>query len=273
MTGKKLREALRGGSRLYGTMIVSDSPYWLVPVKTLGLDFVFIDTEHVALDRKTLSWMCHAYREAGLPPIVRIPSPDPYAAAMVIDGGAVGLVAPYIETADQVRRLAATIKLRPLKGERLQALLSGSETLNDELGEYLKSRNDGHLFIANIESLPAMEALDDILSVEQLDAVLIGPHDLSCSMGIPEQYTDTAFIEAVEEIIGKARTRGKGAGIHMVYPDGIDQEIQFARRGANLIVHSADILSFQRGIRQDLDRIRGALGDEATSTDTPETNL
>src|SRR5688500_7483277 len=72
MTTKELRAALRGG-RAYGTLIVSDSPRWPAQMAQIGLDFVFIDTEHVALDRQPLAWMCQTYAALGLPPIVRIP--------------------------------------------------------------------------------------------------------------------------------------------------------------------------------------------------------
>lgn len=262
MTGNELKAALRAGQRVYGTLIVSPSPMWLAPVKSLGLDFVFIDTEHIALDREKLSWMCHAYREAGLAPIARIPSPDPFAAAMAIDGGAVGVVAPYIESAAQVRRLVGAVKYRPLKGARLQELLAETDGIEPELRDYLDGSNAGHLFIANIESRPAMEALDDILLIDELDGVLVGPHDLSCSLGIPEQYGEAVFVEAVEEIIRKARARDKGAGIHMVYSDGVEHEVRLARRGANLILHSADLIAFREAMRNDLLQIKAALGED-----------
>src|SRR5258707_5272328 len=118
MTPTQLRAALRAGRPVYGTLIVSDSPRWPASVAQIGLDFVFIDTEHIAIDRHPLSWMCHTYAALGLPPIVRIPSPDPYEATKILDGGAVGIVAPYVEAADQVRALRGAVKLRPLKGAK-----------------------------------------------------------------------------------------------------------------------------------------------------------
>ena len=93
MTGRKLGEALRNGQRVYGTLIVSPSPHWPALVSTIGLDFVFIDTEHIAIDRHELAWMCRAYGAMNLAPVVRFPSPDPYQACMVLDGGACGVVA------------------------------------------------------------------------------------------------------------------------------------------------------------------------------------
>ena len=91
MTPAQFRQRLIAGDVLFGTLIVSPSPRWPEVVRDCGLDFVFIDTEHISLDRTDLSWMCRTYAAMGLPPIVRIPSPDPYGAGMVLDGGAAGL--------------------------------------------------------------------------------------------------------------------------------------------------------------------------------------
>ena len=187
MTPKQLRAAFRSSQRSYGTLIVSDSPRWPAQVVQIGLDFVFIDTEHIAIDRKELSWMCQTYAALGLPPIVRIPSPDPYAATMVLDGGAAGIVAPYVETVEQVRALHGAVKLRPIKGARLDAVLAGKTRFEPTLAEYQRSHAGENILVINIESRPAMENIDALVSVEGVDAVLIGPHDLSSSLGIPER--------------------------------------------------------------------------------------
>ena len=98
MTGYECKQALAAGETICGTLIVSPSPKWLKYIGNAGLDFVFIDTEHVGLDLYTLSQMCGLYAANGLAPVVRIPSPDPYMASQVIDAGAHGVLAPHIET-------------------------------------------------------------------------------------------------------------------------------------------------------------------------------
>ena len=258
MTGEELIRALRDGRPVFGTLIVSTSPRWPDAVAGLGLDFVFIDTEHTPIDRHQLSWMCQTYRALRLAPVVRIPSPDPYAAAMVLDGGAAGVIAPYVESAEQVQLLRGAVKFRPVKGRKLQAALDGTAEFEPRLEEYLRRRNRGSALIVNVESTAAMEKLDEIVAADGLDAVLIGPHDLSCSLGIPEQYDHPRFEEAVREIIAKARAAGIGAGIH--FSAGVEQQIEWARAGMNLIVHSSDVNAFQEGMRRDLETIRRALG-------------
>lgn len=257
MTSVDLLHALHSGDPVFGTLIVSPSPRWPDAVRSCGLDFVFIDTEHIALDRAELSWMCQTYAALGLPPLVRIPSPDPYAATMVLDGGAAGVIAPYVETVEQVQALRGAVKLRPIKGQKLQQVLQG-EAMEPELKEYVEEGAGRRLLIINIESVPAMEALDGMLAVPGLDAVLIGPHDLSCNLGVPEQWDHPKFLDACATIFHKARTAGVGAGIH--FWGNVAQHARFLRLGANMLIQSGDISLFQKHLRLELDAVKQAAG-------------
>ena len=259
MTGKEFSEALRSGKRVYGTMIVSPSPRWIDVIGQLNIDFVFIDTEHIAIDRHQLSWMCHGYAGKGLVPIVRIPAPDPYQACMALDAGAKGIVAPYIETPEEVQQLRGAVKTRPIKGAKVRNYLEGKRPLESELAEYIDRNNENHVLIVNIESQTAIDNLDQILNVPGLDAVLIGPHDLSCNLGVPERYDHPIFKAAVEDIISRARKHNVGAGIHVFYNDSVNWEKEWASKGANLILHSGDINRFSQIIKEDIDNLRRAL--------------
>jgi len=261
MTGKELKIKMSSGGRIYGTLLVAPSPLWADSVARLGLDFVFIDTEHIPLDRSVLCWMCYLYKSLGLAPIVRIPSPSPYEASMAMDAGATGVIAPYIETELQVRQLVGAVKKRPLKGAMLQKILNNEDPVPGLPG-HLANRAVDNILIVNIESVPAMESLDDILAVEELDGILIGPNDLSYSLGIPEKYHDKKFKSAVDFIFQKAMVHHKSAGIHMIYTDGILDELAWARAGANIIVHSADVLAFKEKMYQDIKYLRKELNDE-----------
>ena len=257
MIPSELRESLRKGQSVFGTLIVSPSPRWPEAVATCGLDFVFIDTEHIALDRAQLSWMCQTYAALGIPPLVRIPSPDPHAATMVLDGGAAGIIAPYVESVEQVQALRGAVKMRPIKGQKLQSMLAG-ESVGAELEHYIRERASNRLLIVNIESVPAMDALDGILQVPDLDGVLIGPHDLSCSLAVPEEYDQPIFLDACETIFRKARAAGMGAGIH--FWGDVGQQSHLLTLGANMLIHSADISLFQKHLQSDLAEIRTAAG-------------
>ena len=254
MDGKNLIQRMAKGQRIYGTLITSTMPAWLPKVPDIGLDFVFIDTEHIPLDRNMLSFLCHNYNALRIAPLVRIPSPDPFEACKALDAGASGILAPYIESAAQVRQMVGAVKYRPLKGKRLDELLNGKLNLSAGETEFFKKYNEGRFLLANIESVEAINNLDEILSIPELDGIIIGPHDLSISLGIPEQYGHKLFDETVCSIIRKALEYKKPVGNHFSF--GIEHELRWAKEGMNIILHSIDYAAFISTMRDELNLFR-----------------
>ena len=254
-----MKQALHSGALVFGTAVYAPSPMWAGRVRQLGIDMVFIDSEHTPQDRGMISWMCQSYAALDMAPVVRIPEPDPYLAQMALDGGAAGIIAPYIEGAEQVRALGGAVKYGPVKGEKLRGMVNGTAA-EAELEAYLAERNEQHNLFINIESVAALKALDEILAVPYIDAVLVGPHDLSCSLGIPERYEHPVFEEAIQEIIAKSRAAGAGVGIHHNF---MEQQIGWVQAGANLVMHSSDMSAFLRMLTAEFQEIRSAVGAEA----------
>ncbi|MHC4744241.1 MAG: HpcH/HpaI aldolase family protein [Planctomycetota bacterium] len=250
MNGKELIEALHSGKRIYGTLIISTSPKWVEVMRDLDIDVVFIDTEHIPMDWDKLGWMCHTFRGLGMAPIVRIPRPDPFEACRVLDMGGVGVVAAYMETAEQVNQLRGALKLRPLKGKRLDDILAGKHRLEGAVADFVAEKNEGQVLLVNIESVFAVEALDEILAVPGVDGLMVGPSDLTSSLGIPGQFDHPLFAEAMQTIID----------CHNL--PRVDQEIKWGKAGLNMILRRADMTLFRRALDEDLARIREALGDK-----------
>lgn len=259
----ELKQKLISRENVYGTCITVNTPNWPDIVSEAPLDFVFIDTEHIPIDRSELAKMCRGYQARGLTPIVRIPKPDPYRASQAIDDGAIGVIAPYLENADQIKELVGATKYRPLKGEKLASILEGKIIPDPEFQVYIDQFNHGNLCIANIESVPAVKRLDELLSIKGLDAVFIGPHDLSINMGIPEQYDHPDFIETVKTIIHKARKHTLGIGIHFSLEP--QRQMDWMKEGVNIIIHSSDMALFSQRLKCDITAIRAAVGDDDTS--------
>ncbi|MEZ4902548.1 MAG: aldolase/citrate lyase family protein [Spirosomataceae bacterium] len=252
-------QKLNNGQNVYGTCFTSTAPMWPMAVKRVGLDFVFIDTEHIPIDRAALATLCQIFRSLEITPIVRIASPDPFLACQVIDGGALGVVAPYLESATQIQELVGATKYRPLKGEKLMNYRSGVEEMTPLLKQYIATHNAANICIANIESVPAIDRLDDLLSVEGLDAVFIGPHDLSVSLGLPEQYDHPDFEEAVRTIIHRTRAKGLSIGIHFSLEP--ERQVKWMKEGINIVVHSFDVALFSQRLQHDIHLIKQAVGD------------
>ena len=258
MIGQRLAKKIRAGERVYGTCTVTPSTRMVGAIAPVNPDFVFIDTEHNVLDRTQVSWMCHTYAAKGIVPIVRLTKPDAHLAASTLDDGALGIVAPYIETMQQVDDLRGAVKHRPLKGGRLRDRLGG-QSVNGTIDNYIKERNANNVLILNIESQPAIDALDDLLAAPEVDGLLIGPHDLSCNLGVPEQYDAPEFLAAVQTIFDKARAAERGAGIH--FWGNLEQQVRFLEMGCNFMIHSADLLIVRKHLTSELNAIRMRMGD------------
>ena len=253
MTPINLKKKLHDGVPVFCTLIISPSPFWPKFISNCGLDFLFIDTEHIAIDRSQVSWMCRSYTSLCLPPIVRLNSPNPYEATKFLDDGAAGIISPYTESVEEVTKLRGATKIRPLKGRKLKQILNGS-VINEEMKSYLSKFNKNNILIINIESVPAIEILDHILDVPELDAIQIGPHDLTTNLGIPEQYEDPGYLNLLESIFKKTRAKGIGAGIHAW--GNIEYQSRLLSMGANMLIHKADAIFVEEGLKSEIKQIR-----------------
>jgi len=260
MNRYELKAALAAGQRVYGTLVASPSPKWAAELPKANLDFVFIDSEHMPIDPQTRGWMLRCYRAMGLAPIVRIPACLYHEAFQAAEHGAEGVIAPYIETVEEVRTLLAAVKYRPLKGERLRAHLDGSQPLSEKELEFYRRYNDGNLILLNIESRAAADRLEELL-LPGVDAVIIGPHDLSINLGHPEEYGHPLFESYVKRIIETCRARGVGVGNHSSWD--LDQQIRWAGWGMNIIQWNSDVGRSVQGINEDFAKVRRALGEDA----------
>lgn len=261
---KQLLAKLKSGKTVYGTCISSVTPLWNKAACIAGLDFVFLDTEHIPLERMEIAAMCQLYSAYGIAPIVRIPSPDPFKACQMLDAGAEGILAPYIEETEQIKEMAGALKYRPLKGRLLRDALENPASLEPEKADYLANYNRGNICLLNIESVPAFEKLDELLSVPEVDAVFIGPHDLSVSLGVAEQYDHPKFEKVVQFIIHRCREKNVAVGIH--FSESPDRQIKWMKEGANIIIHSSDIAIFSQQLSKDINYIRKAKGDQSSSS-------
>ncbi|MEI6579955.1 MAG: aldolase/citrate lyase family protein [Eubacteriales bacterium] len=261
MNQYELKKAFTENKRVFGTLIASPSSKWAAQINKTGVDFVFIDSEHMPLDRSTRGWMCQCYKAMNVAPIVRIPFCSAYEAFAAIEDGAVGVVSPYLETVEEIDVLIGAVKYRPLKGKRLQQVLAGEVVPTKKEKDYLEKYNDGNLLILNIESRLAVDHIDELLAKPEVDAVFIGPHDLSINMGIPDEYDNPEFEEYVEKIINACNKHKKGIGNH--YSGNIEKQIQWAKKGMGVVIWNSDLSRFVKAIGADFNYIKEALGEGA----------
>ncbi|MFA5814429.1 MAG: aldolase/citrate lyase family protein [Bacteroidales bacterium] len=267
MVGKEFRDALRSGKNVYGTLITSTSPRMFDITISLGLDYVFFCEERIFYNPDSLGWMCRAYKAAGINPVVRILEPSPYLATQALDAGAGAILVPYIENIEDVYDLIGAVKYRPLKGEKLKKILYGEEKPSAELEAYLKNYNKNHTLLLNFESPTGVNNMEQFFAIQSVDGpgvdgIVIGPHDLSVSYEMPEKYRSEAFLDLSCEIIRKARACGVAVGCHGGHRGSLDIQLEWAKAGANIIMHSADTFLFADKLQDDMNRIREMKGEK-----------
>ena len=265
MVGKEFRNALREGKKVYGTQISSTSPKMFDSVISLGLDFVFFCNEHVQYNPETLSWMCNAFKAAGVNPLVRILEPSPFLATQALDAGACTVLVPYVEEIEDVIALIGAVKYRPLKGKKLMRILHGEEKPSEELKQYLIHNNRNNSLVLNIESEKGVAMMNEYLAIQSfdgpaVDGLMIGPHDLSTSYGMPEKYFSKEFLALTEGIIKNARAKGVAVGGHTGYRDSLDLQLEWAKMGATMLLHCSDAFLFANQLNNDLNKIKKLLG-------------
>lgn len=253
MNGFELREKARRGDILYGTMWAYPNPEQVEQVSPRDLDFIVIDTEHTPNDRAVVRAMAVRIAAAGIAPLVRVPGPDPGAIRQALDAGAHGVVVPYCEDPQVVRRCLAAARYRPLKESLLEEAIRLGGPADPATRAYLEEYNRHSFFVAMVESAPAVARLEELLAVEGLDAVFIGPHDLTVSLDLPEQYEHPAVQGAIAAIIRGCAARGIPAGTQWWTPELVRRELDL---GARFVLYSNDLNMIRQGYADAMAAIR-----------------
>ena len=186
-------------------------------------------------------------------PIVRIPIPDSHYVTMAMDAGAQGVLAPYCETVSQVKEVVAAAKWRPLKGEAVERVVDSGQHISDATRAYLEDRNKNSVCIIGIESVAAVNNLENILGVPGIDGIFVGPNDLSISLGIPDQYDRQEYQNTVKKVIDTAGARGIGVLVHHQTPE---LSTFWMGQGARFILHGTDRRALAEGFRSEFTHLR-----------------
>lgn len=254
MSAENLREKLRSGGIVYSTMLfMTQNPRWIKPLSQLGFDAIIIDNEHAPYSRSEVASLVTALETFAVTPIVRIPYPAASLVTMAIDAGAQGILTPYCETASQAREVIAAARLRPIKGALRQQMTEGDQMPNRETQAYLRGFNRDPFMMIGVESVPAVENLEAILQVEGIDTIFIGPHDLTISMGIPNQYQHPDYEATLRHIIAACSKRQVPVTIHLSTADSV---IKWVKEGARFVLYRSDTRAMIAGYSQGLNSIR-----------------
>ncbi len=228
-----LLEKLQAGKPTIGVSLTFFSPTIAELVGYAGFDFMRIDCEHGPMDVVSAEHMIRAAELSGVTPIVRPPTNQPWEILRLLDAGALGVLAPGCETVADVERAAKAVRYYP-EGERGLAGVRWSKYgAMGSLSDAIKMENREMFLIALIESVRGIENLDEMLKVPGLDAVAIGPNDLSQTMGMPSLTSRQEVQDNIFKVVDKAKAAGKY--VHLVCSGTPEDAIKLTERGVDIV--------------------------------------
>ena len=205
------RQVLAGEPKI-GSFMNTGSPIAVELAAQAGLDWMTLDLEHGmgSWDRVLQQLMTVAGQKTF--PVIRLPFVRQEYFKKAFDMGAMGVMAPYIETAEQAAEVVQFTRYPP-RGIRGVAVSNRGAQFGARFAEWLERCHEATLVIVQVESRKALENLDGIAATEGVDVLFIGPLDLSVSLGIPQQWDHPDFIAAKAAVVAAAKKHGKAAGI------------------------------------------------------------
>jgi 2-keto-3-deoxy-L-rhamnonate aldolase RhmA len=248
-----LRARILGGETLFGTFASLGSPTAAELCGRAGFDWVIIDLEHGAAHESDL--LTSLYAVAGTPAaaLVRPRSADRLRVGRVLDLGAHGVMIPRIDVPEQAAEVVSFMRYPP-DGTRGLALSTRGAGLG-ELGHAdVAAINQRVVGIIQIESPSAVEHAPEIAAIDGVDVLFVGPADLSHSMGIPGQFDDPRFVDALGRVVSAANAAGKAAGILLFNMDVLARHLALGFRFIGL---GSDGSFVADGARAVLARARG----------------
>jgi 2-keto-3-deoxy-L-rhamnonate aldolase RhmA len=232
----RFRERIRAGDRLLGTLVTLNAPEVAEVMRLVGFDWLFLDGEHSPLEAASLQRLLQA---AGpdLPCLVRVPEAGEAFVKKALDIGAAGIVVPMVNTAEDAERVVRLARYTP-QGNRGVGL-GRAHGYGLRFRDYLDKANEGVSVVVQAEHIRAVEQMEDIVRVDGVDAVLVGPYDLSASLGRPGEVAHPEVVAAVERATSVCRGAGVSLGVF-----GIDARAvrPYVERGYTLLVAGVDTM-------------------------------
>ena len=241
-----IRQKLKSRSVALGSWITIGSTTCAEIMCRAGFDWLVVDLEHSAISISVAADIIRVIDLCGVTPMVRLTSNDPNQIKRVMDAGAHGIVVPNVNTAEEARLAVAATRYAP-NGVRGVGL-ARAQGYGFGFKKYLEWQVNGPIVVVMIEHKNALLNLEEILSTPGVDAFFIGPYDLSCSIGIPGEFTHPDFIQAIETILKAGNTLNCPSGIHIVEPDLSELENSI-KAGYNFIAYSVDSRVLDVGMR------------------------
>lgn len=231
------KEKLRSGKSVFGPFMKTADPAFVEATGYAGFDFVILDMEHGPVSLEAMQNNVRAAIVAGIVPIIRTRDRQAESVSQALDIGALGIQVPQITTTEEVENIIKAARFSP-KGERgVCRFVRAAEYSSLSGAEYFENANQS-LLIVQVEGKKALDNIDKILQMKEVDVFFIGPYDLSQSLGVPGQIDHPSVLKVINQLLEEAQKRSCALG---VFADNTQDALKWKKFGLNYISYSVDV--------------------------------
>ncbi len=222
-------------------------------LKSAGCDFVLFDLEHSGFGFETVKSAIRYFEAADLPCIVRVPSLEYHHIARALDMGAEGLMLPMVGNADQVRKIINSMKYHPLGNRGVALGVAHDRYRTGAVLDKLGSANKRTTLFVQIETAEGVENADEMAAIEGVDCLWVGHFDLSASLGIPGEFDNQKFKDAIAKTAAATKKHNKSLG--RLVPT-VEQGIEIYGEGFDFICYSGDVWVLHAALADAVGKLR-----------------
>jgi 2-dehydro-3-deoxyglucarate aldolase len=252
----QLKSRLSKGDLTIGSWITLGHPSIAEIMASAGFDWLVLDMEHSVLELSEIQTLIQVLDGKQCPSIVRLTSNHPDQIKRVMDAGATGVMVPMVKSAEDARAAVQSVYYPP-RGQRGVGL-ARAQGYGSSFQKYRSWLEENAVIVAMIEHVDAVNSIDEILAVDGIDAYIIGPYDLSGSMGRPGDLDHPDVQSAIARVLEAGRRSGKPGGIHVIEPNQDELQRRIAA-GFNFLGYGLDIRILDSVCRSHMKAIRERL--------------
>lgn len=240
---KNFREKLRSGTPLIGTMVTLPSAATAEILADIGFDWLFLDAEHSSLDYSDIQSILQAVGDKVFC-VVRLPSAEEVPIKKVLDLGAAGIIAPQVNTVEQAKDVVRFSRYSP-DGTRGVGL-GRAHGYGMRFEDYMETANASVAVIVQAEHIQAVECIESIVKIDGIDGIMLGPYDLSASLGKMGKINDPEVTNAIDRVFQACQSANLSIGYFGVNTEAVKPYI---KKGYNLILAGVDTLHLGNAAR------------------------
>lgn len=257
MRENKVKRKLAAGGVAVGTMMIEFATTGIGRIAAeAGAEFAVFDMEHSGWSMETIRTLMATSRAADLVPFVRVPTTQYHLVSRALDVGAMGLVIPLVNSAEQARFAVECAKYPPVGKRGCAFALAHDDYQGGDLTQKMRFTNEEVCIIAMIETAAGLANVDAIAATEGIDALWIGQFDLTTALGIPGQFDDPQFLDATKRIVAACHWHHKAATLGTL---SAEELAAGPANGFRLLVYVADLWIYQQALRRCFHTIREKL--------------